>query len=223
MKSRIAFLAMAVVASTAPIGARAGVIFSENFTSGTDRTQILPGWTLTPSGTNDVLVLDSQDYRVGASGINDTGTGQFLAFGAGNSPDEGVATTSVPVVAGHKYDLSFLYGSFSIDPLLTQSIAITVNNTVLAAITTMGSTNDLSHVFTPYSIDFVASAGAGTLSFADVSTNTIGVDGLVDNVALSSGVPEPATWVTMLLGFAGLGFVGYRRKSLKGQRPLAAA
>jgi hypothetical protein len=27
----------------------------------------------------------------------------------------------------------------------------------------------------------------------------------------STGVPEPATWATMLAGFAGLGFLGYRR------------
>jgi hypothetical protein len=31
----------------------------------------------------------------------------------------------------------------------------------------------------------------------------------VDNIA--AGVPEPATWALMLLGFAGIGFVAYRR------------
>ena len=30
-------------------------------------------------------------------------------------------------------------------------------------------------------------------------------------VTVSSAVPEPATWAMMLLGFAGLGFAGYRR------------
>jgi hypothetical protein len=34
-----------------------------------------------------------------------------------------------------------------------------------------------------------------------------------DNVRLAaSGVPEPSTWAMMLLGFAGLGFAGYRRR-----------
>jgi hypothetical protein len=28
----------------------------------------------------------------------------------------------------------------------------------------------------------------------------------------ASLVPEPSTWAMMLLGFAGLGFVGYRRQ-----------
>jgi len=27
-----------------------------------------------------------------------------------------------------------------------------------------------------------------------------------------SGVPEPSTWAMMLLGFAGLGFAGYRQR-----------
>jgi hypothetical protein len=27
------------------------------------------------------------------------------------------------------------------------------------------------------------------------------------------GVPEPSTWAMMLLGFAGVGFMAYRRKS----------
>ena len=28
-----------------------------------------------------------------------------------------------------------------------------------------------------------------------------------------SAVPEPSTWAMMLLGFAGIGFMAYRRKS----------
>jgi hypothetical protein len=30
--------------------------------------------------------------------------------------------------------------------------------------------------------------------------------------AVTSGVPEPSTWAMMILGFAGIGFVGYRRR-----------
>ena len=39
-----------------------------------------------------------------------------------------------------------------------------------------------------------------------VNSRTLGVGGSVTTVA----VPEPATWVMMALGFAGLGFAGYR-------------
>ena len=68
---------------------------------------------------------------------------------------------------------------------------------------------------------------SGWTSFSDIGnfqsgTNTIVFD--VANYAQSAGnpsglnvqfvasaVPEPATWAMMLLGFAGLGFMGYRR------------
>jgi hypothetical protein len=39
---------------------------------------------------------------------------------------------------------------------------------------------------------------------------------LIDDLQLSgtvSAVPEPSTWAMMLLGFAGIGFMTYRRKS----------
>jgi hypothetical protein len=51
-----------------------------------------------------------------------------------------------------------------------------------------------------------------------VDTNTIasGNDFWVDNIALAA--PEPSTWAMMAIGFAGLGFAGWRR----GRRPIAA-
>jgi hypothetical protein len=45
-------------------------------------------------------------------------------------------------------------------------------------------------------------------SFTDSSGKTFSIEG-----ALSPGVPEPSTWAMMILGFAGLGFMAYRRKS----------
>jgi PEP-CTERM motif len=34
-----------------------------------------------------------------------------------------------------------------------------------------------------------------------------------DNLTIHTGVPEPSTWAMMILGFAGIGFMAYRRKS----------
>jgi hypothetical protein len=42
-------------------------------------------------------------------------------------------------------------------------------------------------------------------------TNEAPVITLVSSI--TSGVPEPSTWAMMLLGFAGLGFMAYRRKN----------
>jgi hypothetical protein len=40
---------------------------------------------------------------------------------------------------------------------------------------------------------------------------------LLDNVVVTA-VPEPFTWAMMILGFFGVGFMAYRRKSLGGLR-----
>ena len=37
----------------------------------------------------------------------------------------------------------------------------------------------------------------------------------INSVGVTSAVPEPATWAMMILGFLGLGFLGYRRSSRK--------
>ena len=36
---------------------------------------------------------------------------------------------------------------------------------------------------------------------------------LLDNVQLSSTIPEPSTWAMLILGFAGVGYMAYRRRS----------
>ena len=43
---------------------------------------------------------------------------------------------------------------------------------------------------------------AGGLTFDGISSLTF---------TATTGVPEPSTWALMVLGFAGLGFAGYRR------------
>jgi hypothetical protein len=46
-------------------------------------------------------------------------------------------------------------------------------------------------------------------------TNVPGVGTISDdiNVQINAGVPEPQTWAMMIIGFAGIGFMAYRRKS----------
>ena len=47
-----------------------------------------------------------------------------------------------------------------------------------------------------------------------------GIDNIDFTVSAVSAVPEPSTWAMMILGFAGVGFLAYRRKSKAA--PLAA-
>jgi hypothetical protein len=46
-----------------------------------------------------------------------------------------------------------------------------------------------------------------------VGNPAIGESGNVEIATVASAVPEPSTWAMMLLGFAGVGFIAYRRKA----------
>jgi hypothetical protein len=68
--------------------------------------------------------------------------------------------------------------------------------------------------------DTITLTGGGAYFFPgyEVTLNSVslssGGDPVTDNLTANvTAVPEPATWAMMLLGFAGLGFMAYRRKS----------
>ncbi len=73
-----------------------------------------------------------------------------------------------------------------------------------------------SHGFSGWNMstfDFVAQGTSETLSF--LATGTGGAPlppfALLDGVSMAA-VPEPSTWAMMLLGFAGLGYAGFRSR-----------
>lgn len=59
--------------------------------------------------------------------------------------------------------------------------------------------------------DFVKN-GAGYFFAGDVA-NPAGATGPVGANTITAAVPEPSTWAMMMLGFFGLGFLGYRGRS----------
>ncbi len=76
----------------------------------------------------------------------------------------------------------------------------------------------LSAQFTYDSTDpTITGIGIGTqYSGGTDSSITFGPTTLTDDQSVTAAVPEPSTWAMMVLGFAGLGFMSYRRKSRKG-------
>lgn len=62
-------------------------------------------------------------------------------------------------------------------------------------------------------VDVLGSAGSGEAG---------GFFGVITTVTTTSGVPEPSTWAMMLIGFAGVGFAGYR-KARSARTALSAA
>jgi hypothetical protein len=70
--------------------------------------------------------------------------------------------------------------------------------------------------------DLPVNIGSNILTFAYTSLSDAdhaGFQGLgdegwgVEQVAISAAVPEPTTWAMMILGFAGIGFMAYRRRN----------
>ena len=203
-----ALIVLTSVAFAAPASA---AVFTENFDGGAGSFAL----------TGSALILDSIAYQ-GAGGTGDTGTGKFLSFGAGQQPDDGIALTSTGLTVGQTYVLSFQYGSFSVDSFRTQSLDVFVNDlaTPFKHIDTASSSSNLAALFNTYTYTFTASSSSVALKFADASADTHNVDGLIDNVSIAfaedravGAVPEPSTWAMMILGFMGVGFMAYRRKS----------
>lgn len=72
-------------------------------------------------------------------------------------------------------------------------------------------------VIVPNGHDLVLLVNGTTGSDADLGqTFSFLVEGFVDTAftdPVSPAIPEPSTWAMLLLGFAGIGFVAYCRKS----------
>jgi len=184
---------------------QAALLFSDNFNSTT--TQALnqtafTNWTVT-SGSVDV--------------IGDGGSFAFLPPGNGNYVDldgstgqPGQLTTIMTFNPGTylvTFDLAGSQGGAGkVDPVSkTTEIAFSIGGATQTLLL------DPSAPLTTYSYTFTTT-GPGHLSFTDLSGGNNNVGNLLDNVSVSS-VPEPSTWAMMILGFFGVGFVAYRRKS----------
>jgi hypothetical protein len=67
-------------------------------------------------------------------------------------------------------------------------------------------------------MDFTATGTSTLLDFESLVTKNCCFGPALDNVSVTDlnrvgPVPEPSTWAMMILGFLGIGFVAYRRKS----------
>jgi hypothetical protein len=106
-------------------------------------------------------------------------------------------------------------------------IVFTENNTTASyAVSTFNGyiitdvTNSLITGVSLDSLSTVPGVVASDIAFSanSVSLNVSGLtvpanDQIILDVTFASPVPEPATWALLLLGFAGIGFVAYRRNS----------
>lgn len=191
-------------------------------TNGGFETGNLSGWTVNTGG-------DAKYPQV------------VIAYGQSSAYPTGAFGEIIPAApGGGKYGVYFVSDTFS--QSLSQSISLTAGTTysvsyniyspvngshnpfdALLQSSTDGSLSPIFHAKTlgagwvNYSGAFVAGAApySFSLNYLPFGNGPAGAaaDFVVDNIAITASVPEPATWAMMIMGFVGMGFVAYRRRS----------
>jgi hypothetical protein len=202
----VIFLAAAAILATPTIASAA-------LLEGTGATGS-PLLTLTASGLTGVATLSGGEVLASSTPTAALPTntappistvGNFLAVGPSDGSTAATLTFTAPTS-----QLSFLWGSpdtFNLLSITTTTGLSTTTATFTAAQAGVTPPNG-DQQFAEY-VDFVGTAGTVIDSVTFESTSNAFE---VSNFAVS-GVPEASTWAMMILGFLGLGFLGYRKSS----------
>ena len=191
--------------------ASAGVVLSDNFNAD---TQML-NWTgdATFSSLPQPPAYGQPSTDLIGTGFYDLqpGNGNYVdldgSTGYGNLPFAGVLVSNATFGPGD-YTLSFdLAGNLRGAPAQTTFVGL-INGGVPQLLAALTPAN--TDPFALHTISF--STAGGQLYFVDQGPSDQ-QGNLLDNVTLSSSVPEPATWALMLIGFAGLGVAARSRRT----------
>ena len=164
----------------------------------------LPGWTVSTGNTNVVLgTYGSTNGNLAYEG------NQYLDLvgqgGIGSIYQD--LTTSV----GQVYTITFAYSHNLFTPSSATSASASVGVGTLFDIITH-NTGDTSNLdWRVYTNTFTATAPTTRLTFTNL-TGGVNEGVFLDAISVAA-VPEPSTWMMMLLGLAGIGFMTYRRNS----------
>jgi hypothetical protein len=153
------------------------------------------GWSVP---TNNVDIIAYQSYS--PAPVNGGSFGLDLV-GYGST---GEIAQSFSTVGGKTYNVNFVYAA---NPGFNGAMAdVLVNGAAIGSVT--GTANS----WQTFTGSFIGTGGMVTFA---INETFGGANGgvFLDNVSVTT-VPEASTWVMMLVGFAGLGFAGYRRKAV---------
>lgn len=178
-------------------------------TNGDFETGTLSGWSVGNAVDNQnwqsytaALINNAPAPLPGSTSYATTGCGSFCSL------SQGLATT-----AGQAYTLSFAYnsGSFAQNAGPTD-LQVFWGTSLLTPVFDFNGPTPPDKSGNPdwafYSVTLFASSADTELTFkGEAGAGMMGLDNI--NV---SAVPEPSTWVMLISGFLGLGFLAYRRR-----------
>ncbi len=151
----------------------------------------------------------------GFTGTSPTGGNFILADGDTNFHGA-ISQTIGGLTAGNTYTVTFDWAGttwFTTPGETTQRFDVSLGNIVKQTETLVTPAKGFSG-WKQASLDFVAGGTSETLSFlAQGTPNGLPPSLLLDNVSLTAAVPEPGTWMTMMLGFGVVGAAMRRRKT----------
>lgn len=198
-KSFLTAAAILSMSAALPSVASAGTVFSDNFNSYSYMLDWNPpaNWSVPGPGTVDLI-------GVGTVFDLQPGNGSYIDLD-GSNQIAGTLQTLASFAAG-TYTLTFdLAGNQRNDLNKTTDISLGNFNTSL----TLSS----DAAFTTHSYTFTTTGGM--LAFTDLNGGNNNIGNLLDNVTLSSAVPEPSSWALMLAGFGLVGLaIRNRRKTV---------
>jgi choice-of-anchor C domain-containing protein len=173
------------------------------YTFGAGYTPVLPGWTV-DKGSVDVTQTGSE-WGPAAEGTNALDLNGWTA---------GQISQSFSTTTGDRYTVSFEYSRNPAGAPYFATANVTADNKTVHVVAaddgTFGSTYNM--VWKTDSFHFLAKGPSSTFTLTATNPGNGGV--FFDNLSVvAGGVPEPATWATMLIGFAALGYMGYRRRA----------
>lgn len=222
MKIRVLATSLALVAFSAT--ANAGITDNANLVDGvyfgTGNGALPQEFTVNTEGGVEVALRAHLTPNLGTAGgapaqLVPTGNTYFVPLGDTFNFDYSVD----PSVSGSQASLANVIASLTITNLLTNaSFTFDPSSSLLGNATSPsvpgGYQNSEKVSFSFLGLGYNPNLN-DTYSVDLTLTNVPGVGTISDDidVQIGSGVPEPTTWAMMLLGFAGIGFIAYRRKS----------
>ncbi|QKS01942.1 choice-of-anchor C family protein [Sphingomonas sp. CL5.1] len=205
-------LTAAGAALALPAGANAAAFVNGSFESG-----VAPGTYTTVAGGDSSSITgwtatgNSVDYIGSYWQAQDGGRSIDL-----NGNAQGGIEQTFDTVAGTLYNVTFWLAGNTDGAPVTKSVLVGATGNAGQLFTFDSSSFDKTNMgWAQYTYNFVAQGASTTLSFGSQDAGAYGA--ALDNVSLltGGGVPEPATWGLMILGFGGIGAVMRRRRDAR--------